>query len=247
MRIAIISDIHGNLFALDHVLADIQKQIVDQIVCLGDAIQGGPQPKETVERLRELNCPIVMGNADAWLLSGVETAPEPPSPERLKVLEAVRQWSLTKLNEADRAFISSFQPTITISLDKSLDLLCFHGSPASFDDVILPDASHDVFDKYLGAYTDKILCGGHTHAQQIRRTGKLFFFNPGSVGVVYSHHTATGTLKTDAWAEYAILTVKDGQISLEFRRVPYDVNEMIHIYRASERPYKENAIEQYQS
>jgi len=246
MRIAVISDIHGNRFALDQALDDIQKQTFDQIVCLGDAIQGGPQPKETVERLREMNCPIVMGNADAWLLTGVETG-EPLSPERLEELEVVRQWSLTKLNDDHRAFISSFQSTITISLDQNLDLLCFHGSPTSFDDVILPEAPIEVFQKFLGAYMDKILCGGHTHAQQIRRTGELFFFNPGSVGVVYSHHSSTGKIKTDAWAEYAILTVRAGQTSLEFRRVPYDVNELIHIYRASERPYKEKSIEQYQS
>jgi len=247
MRIAIFSDIHGNLFALDHLLVDIKGQHIDQLVCLGDAIQGGPQPKETVQRLRGLNCPIVMGNADAWLLTGIETAHEPLSPERLKVLEAVRQWSLTKLNEDDHAFISSFQPTITISLDQNLDLLCFHGSPASFDDIILPDSSYEVFDKYLGTYAGKLLCGGHTHAQQIRRIGRYFFFNPGSVGVVFRHNQSSGSFKTDPWVEYAILTVQESQSSLEFRRVPYDVNELIHIYRESGRPYKEDAIEQYQT
>ena len=70
MKIAIISDIHGNAFALDTVLGDLKREPVDQIVCLGDAIQGGAQPAQTVARLRELGCPVVMGNADAWLLSG---------------------------------------------------------------------------------------------------------------------------------------------------------------------------------
>src|SRR6266496_5259634 len=73
MRVAIISDIHGNDFAFDKVETDIQKQNVDQIVCLGDAIQGGAQPAAVAQRLQRLNCPVVMGNADAWLLSGVET------------------------------------------------------------------------------------------------------------------------------------------------------------------------------
>ena len=69
MRLAVISDIHGNCFALDAVLADLRADLepVDATVCLGDAIQGGPQPAETVARLRELGCPVVMGNADAWL------------------------------------------------------------------------------------------------------------------------------------------------------------------------------------
>lgn len=56
MRLAIISDIHGNLFALEYVLEDIRRQGIEQIVCLGDAIQGGAQPAETVQCLRELNC-----------------------------------------------------------------------------------------------------------------------------------------------------------------------------------------------
>jgi predicted phosphodiesterase len=187
-----------------------------------------------------------MGNADAWLLSGIETADEEIPPERLKKMEEIRLWSLSQLNDDDRAFIANFQPTVTIPLGGSLELLCFHGSPTSFDDIILPHAPKEVFDKYLGAYADKILTGGHTHAQQIRRNGDLFFFNPGSVGVAYSHYQPEGKFHVDHWAEYAILTAENGQPSLEFRRVPFDVNELIRIFRASGRPFAEDAIEQYQ-
>src|SRR6266545_7690778 len=138
MRVAVISDMHGNDFACESVEADIQSQRVDQIVCLGDAIQGGPQPAEVVERLRRLNCPVVMGNADAWLISGVETADEGIPPERLKKMGEIRNWSLSHLTEDDVDFIASFQPTVTLHLEDGIDLLCFHGSPTSFDDVILP-------------------------------------------------------------------------------------------------------------
>jgi len=79
MKLIIISDVHGNCVALDAVLADIQHESGDKIVCLGDAIQGGPQPAEVVQRLRELGCPAVMGNADAWLLDGEETGAEETS------------------------------------------------------------------------------------------------------------------------------------------------------------------------
>ncbi len=113
MRVAIISDMHGNDLAFEAVEADIQNQKIDQIVCLGDAIQGGPQPAEVVQRLRRLNCPVVMGNADAWLISGEETADEGIPPERLKKMGDVRTWSLSQLTEEDRAFISNFQPTVT--------------------------------------------------------------------------------------------------------------------------------------
>jgi len=187
-----------------------------------------------------------MGNADVWLISGTETADEGIPPERLKKMGEIRTWSLSRLTEEDRAFIANFQPLVTISLEDGPDLLCFHGSPTSFDEIILPAAPKEEFQKILGPYAGHILTGGHTHAQQIRRNGKHFFFNPGSVGFAYSHYQPDGQFTADPWAEYAILTVENDQTSLEFRRVPFDVQELIHIYRASGRPFAEEAIAQYQ-
>jgi putative phosphoesterase len=247
MRVAVISDMHGNDLAFEAVEADIRTQGVNQIVCLGDAIQGGPQPAAVVGRLRRLNCPVVMGNADAWLISGEETADEGIPPERLRKMGEIRLWSLSQLTEDDRSFISAFQPTVTIRLEGDLKLLCFHGSPASFDDVILPAAPEQEFQKFLGGYADQILTGGHTHAQQIRRNGKYFFFNPGSVGFAYSHNQPDDQFYADPWAEYAILSVENGQVGLEFRRVPFDPNEMVRIYRESGRPFAEEAAAQYRS
>src|SRR5262245_14275950 len=246
MQIAVISDMHGNNFAFEKVLADIKQKNIDQIVCLGDAIQGGPEPAEVVQNLRALSCPVVMGNADAWLLSGEETGDEGIPPERLKKMGEIRLWSLSQLSQDDQAFISGFQPTVTINLEDGLDLLCFHGSPTSFDDIILPAAPLEEFQKFLGPYSDRILAGGHTHAQQIRRNGDLFFFNPGSVGFAYSHYQPDGQFYADPWAEYAILTVENSQTSLEFRRIPFDVQELIRIYRESGRPFADEAIAQYQ-
>lgn len=246
MRIAVISDMHGNDVAFEAVEKDIERQQIDQIVCLGDAIQGGPQPAAVVQRLQRLGCPVVMGNADAWLLTGIETADEGIPAERLKKMGEIRNWSLSQLTGQDRLFISRFQPTITIPVDKNISLLCFHGSPVSFDDVILPAAPEEDFQKFLGAYSNHILTGGHTHAQQIRRNGDLFFFNPGSVGFAYSHNQPDDRFHADPWAEYAILNVEDGRSSLEFRRVPFDVNELIRIYRDSGRPFADEAIAQYQ-
>ena len=247
MRVAVISDMHGNDLAFEIVEADIRDQRVDQIVCLGDAVQGGPQPAEVIQRLRRLNCPVVMGNADAWLLSGVETGEEAIPPERLKKMGEVRAWSLSKLTEDDRLFIANFQPTLTLRLENDLNLLCFHGSPTSFDDVIPPAASEQEFQKFLGNYADRILTGGHTHAQQIRRMGKFFFFNPGSVGFAYNHNQPDHDFHADPWAEYAILTAENGQVSLELRRIPFVAQELIRIYRESGRPFAEDAIAQYQT
>src|SRR5438270_10646518 len=102
---------HGNCVALDAVLADLEARPVDQIVCLGDAIQGGPQPAEVVARLRELGCPVVIGNADAFLLTG-EDGNSPVSDAQRRV----QQWSRSQLSDADRAFIAAFHPTVEVAL-----------------------------------------------------------------------------------------------------------------------------------
>jgi predicted phosphodiesterase len=247
MRIAILSDIHGNCIAFDKVLEDLQRAPVDQVVCLGDAIQGGPQPVQVVTRLRELGCGVVMGNADAWLLTGEETGSEPISDEGRLRMDAVRAWTLTQLSSADGAFIQGFQPTIRVNLEDGHKLLCFHGSPVSFDDVILPDISQEALFKYLGTFDAQAMTGGHTHVQFMRRLSSdpRFFFNPGSVGFAYSHHQPDEGFQADPWAEYAVLTSEGERLALEFRRVPFDTAALIGVYRSSGRPYSDTAILQY--
>lgn len=247
MRVAVISDMHGNCVALDAVIEDLRRDAIDQMVCLGDAVQGGPQPAEVVARLRELACPVVMGNADAWLLTGEETGAEEISAERLRKMQAIRDWSLARLSDDDRAFIAGFRPTVEVQLRGGRNLLCFHGSPASFDEIILPDTPEPEFQRMLGAYIPKIMAGGHTHMQQIRRVGAsdAFFFNPGSVGLAYSHQQAEQGFRADPWAEYAVLTADGARLALELRRVPFDITEMIAVYQSSGRPFAEDAIAQY--
>ncbi len=228
MRMAIIADIHGNCVAFDAVLADVRAHAVDQIVCLGDAVQGGPQPAEVVARLRDVGCPVVLGNADAFLLTGSDGNESVPPQQ-----QAVQEWSLAHLSEADRAFISAFQPTVEILLPENRRLLCFHGSPTSFDDLIFPEMPEEEVRYLLGACLPAILTGGHTHLQQLRRLDDALFFNPGSVGYVYNIRAPGGDAHADPWAEYAILSADERRFSIEFCRVSFDVAEWKRITLAS--------------
>jgi predicted phosphodiesterase len=245
VRIAIISDIHGNCVALDAVLNDINQTGVDQIVCLGDAVQGGPQPAEVAARLRELGCPVVMGNADDWLLTGIESGAENISEERRVRLDAVREWQLTRLSESDLAFISTFQPTIQLPMEAERILLCYHGSPRSFDHIILPQTPDEEVRGYLEPKEQMIYTGGHTHIQFIRHFGRTFHFNPGSVGVAYRHDQPDDHFRLDPWAEYALLSSTSGNLSLEFRRIAFDVQSLISVYKTSGRPFTELSIAEY--
>ena len=244
MRLAVISDIHGECFALEQVLKDIRRQGFEQVVCLGDAVQGGSQPAETVAQLRQLHCPVVMGNADAWLLTGMSAEGEETSEQQ----RAVREWSLAQLSESDLAFIQQFQPTLKVALEGRKTLLCFHGSPRSFDEIILPETADEVVRQYLGGYKATLFTGGHTHTQQMRRLGDSWYFNPGSVSLAYNWELsdfAHRRMRVDPWADYAIVSSEGARLGITFRHVPFDVDKLARIVRASGRPYAEEAIAVY--
>lgn len=247
MRIVVLSDVHGNCFALETVLEDLKNNGFDHIICNGDMIQGGPQPHESVQLLREMKCSVVMGNSDAWLMTGVETDAHLIPEERRKKLDVTRAWSLSKLSEEDCAFINSFRATVKVELGHGKNLLAFHGSPTSFDQFLLPSTPEDEFQEILKPYGADILTGGHMHLQYVRRLrdSQNFFFNPGSVGVAYNHEQSGDKKFLDPWAEYAILTEQKSYIRLEFARVPLDMDKMTAIYRHSDSPFANEAMKQY--
>lgn len=244
MRFALISDIHGNAVALDAVLADIRPDRPDQIVCLGDVAQGGPQPSEAADRLSELRCPVVMGNTDSWLASGCDPSVEDP-PDNVK---EVGRWSVEQLSPSGIDFIKGFKSTVELPLDGERKLLCFHGSPKSFHDVILPETEEDEVHDLLEGFDSAAFAGGHTHLQQIRRIGDSFFFNPGSVGAVYNRNSDPASFHFDGWGEYAVLTADGrGPLRLEFRRAEFEVDKLVKAALSSGMPFAEEWANRYQT
>ena len=132
MRIAFISDIHGNFTAFQAVLADINSQSIDQIVCLGDAVTLGPQPIEVLNTLRELKCVYIKGNHDAAVLDPENAAQYEITGHLIPDLH----WCKNKLSPDDLQFIDSFKPMHEINLPNGNQILAFHGSPLSFTDII---------------------------------------------------------------------------------------------------------------
>jgi predicted phosphodiesterase len=234
MRTALISDVHGNAVALDAVLADLERDPVDQVVCLGDMIQGGAEPAEVVRRLRELRCPVVLGNADAFLLDP-ESGEEATTQRQL----AVREWTVAQIGADGVAFIDSFRPTLDVSLGDGRMLLAFHGSPTSFDDIVLPHLEEGEFRRLLGPPAADVLAGGHVHLQWLRRYGDSTFLNPGSVGLAYDHAQPADTddLRIDAIAEYARLDVEGDLLQIAFRRIPLDRDAVLAAIDASGMPH----------
>jgi predicted phosphodiesterase len=240
VRVALVSDVHGNAVALRAVLGGLERETVEAVVCLGDVAQGGPQPDECVDLVRDLGCPVVLGNADAFLLdptAGREVATD-------RQLE-VREWSVRRLGQERLDLIRSFEPTVELDLGSGDRLLAFHGSPTSFDDVLLPDLPGDQLRALVGEVRHRLLAGGHVHLQWLRRFGDSLFVNPGSVGLGYDHEQAEDGVRFDPFAAYAIATIDGGRVEISFRRIPFDAGAFVDAIRGSGLPHGDDFARQW--
>ena len=220
MRIAVISDVHGNLLALEAVLADAASHAADVTVNLGDLLSGAVLPHETADRLVELGLPTVRGNHERQLL----TLPV----ERMGASDRLAHDVLTP---AHRAWLAG----LPLTLELPGDVLAFHGAPT--DDLLylletveptgLRRATVAEVTDRLGAHAHRrlLLCG-HTHLQRAVTlpTGALVV-NPGSVGwpayedtLPHPHVVEAGT----PHARYAVVEEVAGRWDVTFRAVDYD-------------------------
>ena len=231
MRLGLISDIHGNLLALDAVLGELNEAGLDRLVCLGD-VAAGPKPRETIERLREVGCPVVRGNWDTWVLEGVPPLQLQAGPK----LRDQGDWSGAQLTEPDKAFLRELQSQLELDLGGT-KVLCVHGSPRSVVEDIHATTSDEEVAQMFNGTRPAVLAAGHTHVQLARLHGTTLIVNPGSVGLPFNSWPPNGAVRMSPWAEYAILTVEDGCISTELRRAPYDVAALLDVARESGMPH----------
>jgi len=240
MKVAIIADIHGNGVALEAVLKDVEAFIPDKLLCLGDVAAFGPQPKEVLTQLRRLDVPVVMGNTDAWLLA----PPAFPAEQEQAQRNAQQlEWCLTQLDAGDLAYIRGFKKTIEVALGDQRTLLCYHGSPASYDDMLLPTTAESDLAASLADFGADVYAGGHTHLPMLRRHEGRTVLNPGSVGLPFDRLPSTRYLP---YAEYAVVSAINESVSAEFRRVPFDVAAIAGVARRSGMPYAEAWIMKWQ-
>jgi predicted phosphodiesterase len=239
VRLALISDQHANDVAFRAAVEDVERLGVEEIVCLGDVAQGGAEPVQTLDRLAGLGCETVLGNADAFLLEVPADSPEPVTERQLEV----REWTLSQLDASHLEQIRSFAPIVRRELD-GVSLLLFHGSPRSYDDVLLPELGGEAIEPFLG-HDAGLLAGGHTHLQWTRRIGDALYVNPGSVGLSYDRHSDRPVVRP--LAEWALVTVTDGTVGIEFRQVPYAVKDVRAASERSGGPYAEAWAAQWES
>jgi predicted phosphodiesterase len=182
-----------------------------------------------------------MGNSDHFLLTldpGAEAVTE-------RQLDMAR-WSAAQLSDDLLDFHRSFQPTVALDLGTGRSLLAFHGSTRSRDEILGPWIEEEAFRDALDATVATLLAGGHVHLQWARRCGEAYFVNPGSVGLAYDHHQPEERFRADPFAEYAIVTLDRTGIDVEFRRVPFEREDVLRAIEASGMPHAEHAARLWQ-
>jgi len=198
MRVAILSDVHGNAVALDAVLADVDQQHADRVMFGGDLVFGGPAPAACVARVQALGIPCVRGNTDEFF---ADNRPGDP----------LTEWTRAQLTPAARAWLAGMPFEQRID-----DLLVIHATPWSVSDLVPRDADPALLRRVLDEGRAAAVVYGHIHQGWIGRApdGGLIV-NTGSVGFPFDG---------DPRSSYALLTRGPAGWAAALRRVPYDLD-----------------------
>jgi len=232
MRVAVISDIHGNLAALEAVLADVQARSADIVVNLGDTLSGPLLPAECADRLMPLNLPTIRGNHERQLTA--------LCPEEMGLSD---RYTISCLEPHHRSWIARLPPT----LSPQPDVLMVHGTPRSdieywletvSENGLRPASMEEIVSRTGTSQASLFLCG-HTHlARVVRLDDVRTVVNPGSVGLPayqdehpFPHRVQSGS----PHARYAIVEKQSGGWSAELIALPYDWESMAAIAEARNR------------
>jgi putative phosphoesterase len=196
VRAAALYDVHGNLPALEAVLAEVGRDPPDVIVFGGD-VAAGPFPRETIERLLELpGARFVQGNADRVMVEIFDS-------RRAVEGDLIDKWAVEQLDRRHRDFLASFEPTVTVA-----GALFCHATPHGDEPIFTRVSPEERVRGLLGEVGECLVVCGHTHMQFDRDVAGIRVVNAGSVGLPY------GTTEA-CWA-----VVEDGEV--ELRRTRYD-------------------------
>lgn len=202
---AFLSDIHGNLEALEAVSTRIHKDV--PIYCLGDLVGYGANPNEAIEWAKGRNVICVMGNHDYAVVTG-DTSFFNRDAERAIL------WTRPRLTKENMAFLSSLPKTVKVDLN-GIKALLVHGSPTDpVFEYVFPETHEHLFDYYLSNNEVKVVALGHTHIPFVKKIDDGMVFNPGSIGQPRSGEPR---------ACYALIRVEGSEIEVEYKLIEYDI------------------------
>jgi len=231
MRIAFISDIHGNAIALEAVLHDMKHKGIDKIYVLGDLCYRGPEPKRSLALIRSLNTEVIKGNADEWVVRGVREGEVPE--KAIAMMNNEREWTVSKLDQTDMEYLKTLPTHVSCTID-GIKISGFHATPVSLFDVILPHADDvELTSRLMGSTDAHIYIYAHIHKPYIRYVNGKVIMNIGSVGLPFD-----GIAK----ASYGIVEVDNNNFRTSIERVIFDIEKVVQLYKEASYPNAEMMI-----
>jgi putative phosphoesterase len=226
MRIAVVTDIHANLTALDAVIADIRTAAVDLVVHGGDLVSGGSRPAEVIDRIREMGWPGVYGNTDEmlWLPHRVAEVLQAPPLHRIRglLLAHTIPTTLAAVGDERLAWLRALPRRWAQG-----SLAVVHAGPDDVWQIVPATASDDDLERAFAPLASPCVVYGHIHQPFVRRLPSRTIANSGAVSLSYDG---------DRRASYAV--VEEGRV--EIRRVDYDVDAEIRLLMVSDDPFAES-------
>jgi putative phosphoesterase len=227
MRLAIFSDVHSNIEALQAVLSDVDTASVDRIFCLGDLVGYAPFPNEVCGLLRERGVAVVMGNYDDGTgFDKAECGCAYTKPDEKARGDLSFAWTKEHTSQENKAWLRTLQPQIRFEADGRRFLLV-HGSPRRINEYVYADRPQGSLEHIAQAADADVLIMGHTHLPYVKQVGEVLFINVGSAGKPKDG---------DPRACWALLDTADPS-GVEFRRVSYDVAKVAAAIRQSTLPH----------
>jgi len=230
MRLAFISDIHGNAHALDAVLEDIKSREVDKIYVLGDICYRGPEPQRSLDLVRSLHTDVIRGNADEWVIRGVRKGEV--ADHALDMMNKEREWICAHLNEDAIGYLQGLPTELNLEVE-GLIIHAYHATPSSLFDIVLPHENEEVLERKMMVQAADVYVYAHIHRPYIRYINGKCIINIGSVGLPFD-----GNPK----ASYALLDIQDGSCQTSIVRVAYDVNQTIQQFAESDYPNRDQLV-----
>lgn len=228
MRVAIISDIHGNELAFEAALNDLKEQPgIDHVVIGGDLCLNGPRPRQVLDMVQELRCPVIQGNVDTEVANG---APDKGPKKRTTV-----SWTREEIGTKGIYYLAALPFSHRITNLDGDDLLIVHANPLNQEEAILPNAPDSFLERILGTLDSSVgaLAFGHLHIAYTRRWRHLLLADVASCGLPRDE---------DLRAAYGILTWQDSAWRAEIRRVSYDVQAVVKQIKTCGMPNAEKRI-----
>lgn len=224
-RIAVFADVHGNVPALEAVLADLAAQEVDEVLVGGDLVGRGPQGCEVVRRIAETGWRSVRGNHEDYMLDFRRG--EVPEEWLFTQEWSAARWMAAELGEEEAAYIAELPFSLTSHAAPDLRLV--HGSPLSYNEGLGPWLSDQQIEAHFNQVAEPLLVCGHTHRPLLRRFATGLVVNVGSVGLPFNG---------DRRAQYALFERDDSGSQeapweVELRQVEYDLGKTLEVYEAS--------------